>query len=145
MLALKGCTSESDLRTLEDWATCACVSYSSLRESCRLLGMRPHDARNLVRVLRAVIKSRQHQCPPAAMLDVSDSRTLEQLMARAGVDVGAAAGSVSIDQVLRSQRFIAFDNEGLRVLRPLLHATASSYEQALPATYVKSAAGGRRV
>ena len=85
MLVCKACESDGDPKTLEDWADCAGVSYSSLRESCRLLDIRPHAARDLVRVLRAVIRSHHHDCPPSVLLDVSDIRTLDNLLTRAGI------------------------------------------------------------
>lgn len=116
---LKACESEGDLKTLADWARCVGVSYSSVRESCRLLDIQPRDARDLVRVLRAIIKSRFDHCPPKVLLDVSDSRTLKTLTSRAGMGAGLRAG-VTVEQFLKSQRFIARENEGLRVLQKLL-------------------------
>jgi len=58
-------------------ATCAGVSYSSLRECCGLVGIRPHDARDLTRMLRAVIQSRRQGCAPDVLLDVSDTPDLD--------------------------------------------------------------------
>ena len=84
---LKGCRSSGDVKTLTQWALSAGVSYTSLRESCRLVGIRPHDARDFTRVLRAVINSQGQQCDPEVLLDVSDSRTLATLFERAGLDV----------------------------------------------------------
>lgn len=118
----KACKSEGDLKTLEDWATFVGVSYSSLCESCRLVGVRPHDARDLARVLRAAIKSRLHRCRPEVLLDVSDRRTLENLLERAGLNPASGADSVSVGQFLECQRFVASDNEGLSVLRKLLNS-----------------------
>jgi CheY-like chemotaxis protein len=120
LLVFRACQSDGDLKTLEDWATCAGVSYSSLRESCRLLDIRPHTARDLLRVLRAVIRSRLHACPPSVLLDVSDSRTLESLLTRAGILVEAQSGPVAVDHFLNAQRFVSNENEGMRVLRRLL-------------------------
>lgn len=119
---LKACESEGDLKTLADWAKCVGVSYSSVRESCRLLDIQPRNARDLVRVLRAVIKSRYDHCSPKVLLDVSDSRTLGILMNRAGMGV-TPLSSVTVKEFLMSQRFIARENEGLRVLQQLLCAS----------------------
>jgi DNA-binding response OmpR family regulator len=119
MHVLKACESTRDLKTLEDWATFAGVSYSSLRESCHLLGIPPHDARDLTRVLRAVLQSRRHHCNPEVLLDVSDGRTLEKLLRRAGFSAGMSAG-VTAEQFLRDQRFVAPQNAGLRILGVLL-------------------------
>jgi DNA-binding response OmpR family regulator len=117
MLVLKATEADGDPRTLEDWASAAGVSYSSLCEQCRLLGIRPHDARDLARLLRATIKAAELHCAPEVLLNVSDRRTLKQLLARAGV--GAGRG-LSLAHLLRSQKFVPEDNEGLIVLTALL-------------------------
>jgi len=116
---LKGCESDGDLKTLADWAKCVGVSYSSMRESCRLLDIQPRDARDLVRMLRVVIKSRLDHCPTHVLLDISDSRTLRTLMIRAGMDIRSQA-NVTVENFLQSQRFIASENEGLWILHKLL-------------------------
>ena len=120
MLVCKACESDGDPKTLEDWADCAGVSYSSLRESCRLLDIRPHAARDLVRVLRAVIRSHDHGCPPSVLLDVSDIRTLDSLLTRAGIRSEAQAGPVAVERLLDAQRLVDKENEGVRILRQLL-------------------------
>jgi CheY-like chemotaxis protein len=125
MHVMKGCHSASDLKTLEQWAICAGVSYSSLRESCRLVGMRPYDARDLVRVLRAVILASRAGCPPAVLLDVSDRRTLGSLLERSGLESASDARSMSVDQFFRYQRFVCSDNAALHVLRAMLTARMS--------------------
>jgi DNA-binding response OmpR family regulator len=120
MLVFKACECDGDPKTLEDWADCAGVSYSSLRESCRLLDIRPHDARDLVRVLRAVIRSHHHGCPPSVLLDVSDIRTLDNLLTRAGIRSEAQHGPVPVERLLDAQRLVDNENEGVRILRRLL-------------------------
>jgi FixJ family two-component response regulator len=120
MLVCKACESDGDPKTLEDWADCAGVSYSSLRESCRLLDIRPHAARDLVRVLRAVIRSHDHGCPPSVLLDVSDIRTLDSLLTRAGIRSEAQIGPVAVERLLDVQRLVDKENEGVRILRQLL-------------------------
>jgi hypothetical protein len=116
---LKACQSDADLKTLGHWARCIGVSYSSVRESCRLLDIQPRDARDFVRVLQAIIKSHLDHCPPKVFLDVSDTRTLDALLSRSGMTVGLRTG-VTIEEFLQAQRLIARENEGLRVLRRLL-------------------------
>lgn len=122
MYVFRACGAGGDLKTLEAWAECVGVSYSSLRESCRLLGIRPHDARDLARVLRAILHSALDDCSPWVLLDVSDSRTLRNLLLRSGIDPGVRPGEVSIEQFLDVQRFVPDHNAGLRVLRELLAA-----------------------
>jgi DNA-binding response OmpR family regulator len=116
---LKACESRSDVRTLDDWASYVGLSYSSLCESCRLLRIRPHDARDLARMLRAVLRSRSLSDLPM-VLDVSDMRTLNRLLVRAGLNTGMDGGPVLVDQFLRCQRFVASDNEALIVLKQML-------------------------
>src|SRR5205823_11730656 len=83
-----------------EWAAYVGVSTSSLSESCRLLGIHPRDARDLMRLLRALIQSSAHGCEPETLLLVSDRRTLKALLDRAGLIAGGKAGSTSVDQLL---------------------------------------------
>jgi ActR/RegA family two-component response regulator len=117
---LKACESERDLKTLQLWATYAGVSYTSLRESCGLVGIQPHDARDLTRVLRAVIQADRHRCSPDMFLDVSDRRTIEALFERAGLDASSRRSPVSVERFLAAQHFVVGHNAALRVLRRLL-------------------------
>ena len=116
---LKGCESTKDLRTIEDWAFFIGVSYSSLRESCHLLGIQAHDARDLMRMLRVVLRCGTHRCSPEVMLDVSDGRTLDKLMRRAGFD-RANAGSFTPEQFLLHQHFVSQEHAALRILSLLV-------------------------
>jgi CheY-like chemotaxis protein len=121
---IEGCYSRNDLKTLELWASCAGVSYTSLRDSCRSLGIRPLDARDLMRVLRAVILSSRHGCSPEVLLDVSDKRTLDGLLERGGLtSVLKGSASPSIDDVFERQRFVRNDNIAVRLLRTMMAAT----------------------
>jgi ActR/RegA family two-component response regulator len=124
MHLLNACDAPGDLKTLDDWASFVGVSYSSLCESCRLVDIRPHDARDFLRILRALKTARRHDCAPEALLDVSDRRTLDTLLSRAGLVRGAVAAT-SLLAFLDRQQFIRADNEGLRVLRRLLAADAA--------------------
>jgi DNA-binding NarL/FixJ family response regulator len=113
------CASEGDLKTLESWARFIGVSCSSLCESCRMLGIRPHDARDFARMLRALMQAAAHHCSPLVLLDVSDRRTLRNLVERAGLR-SASTVPVSIDQFFEAQRLVPCDHEGVRLLRSLL-------------------------
>jgi hypothetical protein len=123
---LRACASTGDLKTLEAWAGCVGVSYSSLRESSSLLGIRPHDARDFTRVLRAVMQSALEDCSPWVLLDVSDSRTLRSLLERSGMSAAVQPGEISVEQFLSAQRFVPSGNAGLRVLRKLLASAATA-------------------
>jgi DNA-binding response OmpR family regulator len=115
---LKGCQSAIDPKAMQLWARSVGVSRTTLCENCRLLGLRPHDARDFVRMLRAVMQSQANGCPPEAVLDVSDRRTLDHLRQKAGLD--RAGGTVQVEEFLRTQRFVPYDHPGLRTLRTLL-------------------------
>jgi CheY-like chemotaxis protein len=117
---LRVCQSKHDLNTLHRWAMFEGVSDSVLAESCRLLGIRPHDARDLARLLRAITRAPLQQSRIEALLDVCDRRTLKTLFERAGLTLGARVGSVSVGQFLDNQTFVAQDNEGLIGLRALI-------------------------
>ena len=120
MKVLRGCGADHDLKTLAAWATEAGSSYSSLCETCRMLDIQPLAARDLMRVLRAAVQSRNLRCRVADLLDVADRRTLRALMARAGVDPRRYGHEISIDQFLASQHFVAPRNAGLTMLRAML-------------------------
>jgi ActR/RegA family two-component response regulator len=120
--AFKACECDGDLKTLEDWASFVGVSYSTLCETCRLVRMRPHDARDLVRLLRAVVKSRREGCRAAVLLDVSDRRTLRMLLTRAGLTEDARGETVSLETLFARQKFVQPDNEALQILRQSLTA-----------------------
>jgi FixJ family two-component response regulator len=122
--AEKACACNSDPKTLEQWARAAGVSYSSLCETCRLLSMQPHAARDFVRVLRVLILARRLQCPPEALLDVSDRRTLSALFRRAGIEHKAPAAAYSVSMFLQRQRFIEPRNQALDRLTARLEKTA---------------------
>ena len=132
MHVLKACESEGDLKTLEDWAGFVGLSYTSLRESCRLVDVRPHDARDLMRLLRAVIRSRRTGYPPEVLLDVSDGRTLKALFVQAGIDLPSRADSVSVEEFLKSQTFVGSDNAGLGVLRHMLFGNGAGLSMLPP-------------
>jgi CheY-like chemotaxis protein len=120
MKVLRGCQADRDLKTLGSWAAEAGSSYSSLCETCRLLDIQPLAARDLMRVLRAAVRSRKLGCRLGDLLDISVRRTLSALMARAGVDPRRYGHEISIDQFLASQQFVAPRNAGLAMLRAML-------------------------
>ncbi len=114
----KACGSLTDLKTLAEWARFLGVSYSSLSETSRLLLIRPHDARDFARVLRAVVQGALQDCRPEVLLDVSDRRTLRNLLRRTG-SRGTTA-PLSVEEFLEHQLFIPHDNEGIIELRALI-------------------------
>ena len=117
---LQGCEADTDLKTLGAWAAVVGLSYSSLCELCRLLDIQPLAARDLTRVLRAVIQSRVSGGRIGDLLDVCDRRTLDALMKRAAVSPRQRGRDISVDQFLASQQFVPAGNAGLAMLRALL-------------------------
>ena len=117
---LKACEAESDLKTLASWAQQVAVSYTTLCANCRIMRIRPLDARDFMRVLRALTRASAHRCPPAVFLDVSDARTVRTLSLRAGLDLDARASDSSMAEFLARQQFVAADNEGFRLIRDVV-------------------------
>ena len=116
------CASEEDFKTLGSWARFIGVSCSSLCESCRMLGIRPRDARDFARMLRALIQAAAHRCSPLVLLDVSDRRTLRNLLERTGLR-NATTVPVSVDEFLEAQRLIPRHHEEVKLLRSLLFSS----------------------
>jgi DNA-binding response OmpR family regulator len=119
-LVVKACNADGDPKTLHEWAHVAGLSYTSLRELCRILGIRAHDARDLARMLRAVKKARLLHCQPQVFLDVSDKRTVRLLFARSGLDPATPERDLSVDEFLDRQRFVDARQPALQILRLLL-------------------------
>ena len=92
---VRACDSEEDLKTIGEWARLVGISYSSLCESCRLVDIQPHDARDFARLLRAIVRAAQGYGRIESLLYVSDGRTLRKLFDRAGFKVGVEAPSFS--------------------------------------------------
>jgi DNA-binding response OmpR family regulator len=120
-VVLQACDVESDPKTLNDWAHATGHSYSSLRELCRIVDVRAHDARDLARMLRAIVMARGSRCSPKLFLDVGDERTVRLLFRRAGLD--PSRHEVSLDDFFRQQQFVRFEHPGLQLLRELCSAS----------------------
>jgi DNA-binding response OmpR family regulator len=120
---LRVCQADRDPRTLHDCAHLAGLSYTSLRELCRMLGIRAHDARDFARMLRALTLARRQRCAPIVFLDVRDQRTLRLLLARAGLASAGAALEWSLDEFLTGQCFVDPGHAVVQVLRNSLNET----------------------
>jgi DNA-binding response OmpR family regulator len=115
---------EGDFKTLARWARYLGMSYSSLCETCRLLDIRPQDARDFARILHAVVASSCAGCRADVLLDISDRRTLRRMGARAGVDL--VTGPLTAEDFLRGQQFIPATNQGLLSLHALIASIGPS-------------------
>ena len=120
---LRGCDSDHDPKTLAEWARLARISYSGLCESCRLMRVQPKLARDFTRVLRIVLTAPASFDTFSALLDVSDRRTRNGLLERAGLASPWPPGrSPAFSDYLRHQNFVPSDNCGLLALRALIGA-----------------------
>jgi DNA-binding response OmpR family regulator len=119
-LVINACEADVDLRTMTAWAHFAGVSYSALSELCRIVDVRPHDARDFVRMLRAVIQSSRFKCRPEALLDVGDRRTLKALLARSVLGLMGTSTVPSAESYLSRQEFVSPHNEAVRIVCSLL-------------------------
>jgi hypothetical protein len=119
-LVLRSCVAEHDLKTIRDWASVAGVSYSALTESCRLVGIRPHDARDFLRMLRALSHASGRIDNLEHGLDVNDHRTLKTLFERAGLPLGRATGTISLDEFIGRQQFVNPACEGVRLMLKMI-------------------------
>ena len=118
---LGACKSEKDPRTLAIWAREVAVSYTSLCESCRLIGIQPRQARDFSRVLRLLIRRSLQPYELASLLDISDRRTLDSIFQNAGLPHKKfITGPVSMLAFLNNQRFIPHENIGLKIIRDIL-------------------------
>jgi CheY-like chemotaxis protein len=113
-LVLRAIDSDGDLKTLQAWAEFAGVSLSGLRSTCYLAHIQPHDARDFMRVLRALVRARRLGWDLDVLLDVGDERTLEPLLERAGLTGGTATATV--DEYFDRQQFIPAETEALQLL-----------------------------
>lgn len=113
------CRSDEDLNTLAKWARFEGVSYSTLCETCRLAGVRPHDARDFARMLRAVARANAEQCPVRVLLQVGDRRTLSVLLRRSGL-TETANEPPSVQRFLQTQQFIGTDTSLVRAVLSFL-------------------------
>jgi CheY-like chemotaxis protein len=117
-LILRGCAAEYDLKTIDDWARVAGISYSALTDVCRLAGIRPHAARDFLRILRALYHARGRTANLAQGLNVSDHRTLKALLSRAGLAVAPAR--ISLRDFVDRQAFVDPACEPIKLMLAIL-------------------------
>lgn len=112
----RGSASPSDLTTARAWARYVGVSETCLRECCRLVGVAPRGARDLMRVLRALRAWQAGHGEVARLLSVGDRRTRRHLLQRAGLNLHDPMPA-SVGEFLDRQRLVPPDHEGVRALR----------------------------
>jgi len=121
---LGACRSDRDPRTLGIWARQVGVSYTTLCESCRLIEVQPRYARDFARILRLVVIPAFDSRQLATFLDISDRRTLDSILQKAGFKHnGTFSEHVSVSSFLEHQKFIAHENTGFRIVRDVFAST----------------------
>jgi CheY-like chemotaxis protein len=114
---IKGCIAGDDPRTVRLWTASAGAGYTPLRDNCSLVGIDPHDARDLMRMLRVVLHTLAYGSGLETLLDTGDSRTLAKLIERAGFRSAADLQSATIEEFFRRQHFVASHRPAVVLLR----------------------------
>jgi len=124
---LGACRSARDPKTIGIWARTVAVSYTTLCESCRLLGIQPRHARDFTRILRILLIPGCDFQQLASFLNVSDKRTLDAILQKAGFGPHTILSySLSVIPFLNNQQFIMHDNPGLKVIQNAFAAAPKS-------------------
>src|SRR5215467_5870677 len=116
---LLGSDVETDLPTIGEWAAAVGAGHSTLREACRIVGVLGHDARDLMRVLRILVRNGGRFDELEGNLKFGDGRTLDALVVQAGLTRSASC-NVSVEEFLTLQRFISVDGSPMKALRTLI-------------------------
>jgi ActR/RegA family two-component response regulator len=114
---VNGCIASQDSKTLASWARSAGTSTTMISERCGMLDIKPHDARDLMRALFAMLASDRQGCPPHVLLDIADGRTLRSFRRKAGPDFRPTRDIDAINRFLDSQCFVAPHSFAVRILR----------------------------
>jgi DNA-binding response OmpR family regulator len=79
--------SQSDVRTLAEWAHHAGASIGGVKASCQAVRVSPRHSLILARLLRALYGAKRFCIPAEDLLDIHDRRTLASWLSLAGVPV----------------------------------------------------------
>jgi FixJ family two-component response regulator len=111
-------TSESDIRTVEEWGRHVNLSASGLRNRCAAAGQPVHQTLLFARVLRAIVRAKGSSVSPETLLDIVDSRTVSKVLRVSGGASGRLP--VSVADFIATQRLI-IDDLPLRVIAAALN------------------------
>jgi DNA-binding response OmpR family regulator len=94
--------SQSDVRTLSEWAHHAGVSVGSLKATCQAVRVSPRRSLILGRLLRALHGGRRFCIRAEDLLDIHDRRTLASWLSLAGIPVlaGDVGAFVALQQIV---------------------------------------------
>lgn len=112
-------SSPRDLKTLKEWGRYVGVSTGGLRNWCRAARLSARQSLLFMRLLRVVVRPRQHHYCAEDMLDIVDRRTFAKVVAAGGGLDGKLPSTV--DELLSRQRCITSPTAIARV-RELLRS-----------------------
>jgi hypothetical protein len=101
--------SPGDPRTLTAWGQQVGVSRGALRVWCEAAGVSGRSSLDFLRVLRAVVLSRNQTWDLLSLLDVVDQRSLLKLLDRGGVRELCREKPPTVDEFMLRQHFL--DNQ----------------------------------
>jgi CheY-like chemotaxis protein len=116
---LLGCTAAGDLPRLGPWVALVRSTYSELRNAYLRIGVEPIEARDFMRILRALARTRGRVEHVEAQLALADPRTTDAMIARAGLSKEHSADLVTFEQFLGGQNFVPAAHPMLEELRAL--------------------------
>lgn len=112
--------SARDPRTLAHWGQEVGVSRGALRVWCKAADESARSCLDFLRVLRAVIQSRNQVWDLLSILDVVDRRSLLNLLNRGGIRELCRRKQPTIDEFMRRQRYLG-NRELLNAVRRQLN------------------------
>jgi hypothetical protein len=96
-----------DPRTIAMWGKAIGVSEGALRDWCRVAHCRPKSSLDLARLLRAIVQSQEYGWDPFNLLDVSNERTMRNLLQRGGLaDLPSTESPFTPEGFLSRQHFV---------------------------------------
>jgi CheY-like chemotaxis protein len=117
---LMACDAQVDVPTLDEWRRLAGTSYTRLRDAFSALNIAPSDARDLMRLLRALVRCGGRLHGVTAELAFGDPRTTKALLQRAGLLDLHPAKTITFEDFLARQRFVHSSSQLVAGLRSLV-------------------------
>jgi hypothetical protein len=114
--------SPEDPRTIRLWAQISGTSRSPLSTLCKMLGVTPRGARDFTRLFRALVMAGGNTEEFHEVLNVSEPTTLDELLARAGLEPSVTLTPL---EFLERQRLVRNEH--------VLNALRRALEQMAPA------------
>ncbi len=114
---LQACTSDRDLPRIDPWVRFVRTTYSLLRNAYIRIGVEPHEARDVMRMLRALARTGGRVEQVEGQLALGDARTTSAMIAKAGLRQERPAEPIAIEYFLRHQEFVPAGHPLLDTLR----------------------------